>query len=89
MTKGDRGEHNVFDDDPDFVALAKVIHNSGVPASHKNPTSSTQEVARLAVKWWAGFYNFDGDRNVFDEEPDVVERARLLLRKAPSDDLTP
>ena len=37
MSKGDRGEHNVFDDDTDFMALAKLIQNSSEPASHKNP----------------------------------------------------
>lgn len=90
MTLGERGERNVFDDEPYFVSMARLIQNPRLAGKHGSQLrGSTQEVAAMVVKWWEGFHQFDGDRNIFDEPPSFTERAKRLLKRAPSNDPQP
>lgn len=90
MTMGERGERNVFDDEPDFVSMARLIQNPRLAGKYGSQLrGSTQEVAAMVVDWWQNFYQFDGDRNIFDEQPSFTERAKRLLKKARSIDPQP
>lgn len=90
MTIGERGERNVFDDEPGFVGMARLIQNPPPASMHgSQPRGSTQEVAAMVVNWWGNFSQVDGDRYIFDEPPSFTERAKRLLMKAPSIDLQP
>lgn len=85
MTLGERGERNVFDDEPRFVSMARLIQNPRLANRRgSQPRGSTQEVAAMVVDWWDNISQFDGDRNIFDEQPSFIERAKRLQKKAPS-----
>jgi hypothetical protein len=88
LTKGYRGEYNVFDEDPDFVRMAKLIKSpEGVDTHFER--CSVKEVARLSIEWWDSFYGIDGDKNIFDWAPDFISTAKKISRKDMSSDPEP
>jgi len=89
-TKGERGEKNVFDEDPLFVTMAQLIQNPRLATkSNADLKCSTQEVAKLATQWWDEFYGFDSDMNIFDSAPGFIERAKRLIRRSNTCDPEP
>lgn len=79
LNRGDRGEWNVFDRDPEFVTVAELIRSPSVQETFGR-VCTTDEVAKLSVKWWDDFNNDDGGRNIFHHTPDFVELAKKFIK---------
>lgn len=69
-TLGDYGHQNLFDDVPDFVAMA-------------TESASPTLIAQAAIAWWTENRHLTegprGERNVFDFAPDFVDEAKILV----------
>ncbi|AYG48190.1 hypothetical protein DV532_28395 (plasmid) [Pseudomonas sp. Leaf58] len=90
LTTGDRGEWNVFDNDPMFIRQIEIIRNPEKADWYwQNYGVTFAEMAAEVVKWWDNFDVIDGDRNIFDEEPEFVGKARNFLEKKASHDAEP
>lgn len=90
LTTGDRGEWNVFDNDPWFITQIEVMRRPEQADRYWKEYGLTfAQMAQEVVKWWDNFDVIDGDRNIFDEEPEFVGKARNFLEKKASYDAEP
>ena len=87
-TRGERGERNVFDLDPEFITMAKLIRSPEAPALSWQ-TGTVSEIAVSAMSWWKKFDNDDAGRPIFYDEPEFVSLAKPLAKKAKSHDPEP
>lgn len=88
LTMGDRGERNVFDDAPMFIRQIEIIRNPEKADWYWNKYGVTfAEMVGEVIKWWDNFNVIDGERNIFDEEPDFVGKAREFVEKKASQDV--
>jgi len=87
-TQGDRGEWNVFDNDPEFVTLAMRIRS---PEHSENSweTATISEVAKELLDWWSKFDNCDSEHVIFHIDPPFINLAEKFIKHPASDDLQP
>lgn len=87
-TRGERGSYNVFDRDPDFITMAKLIRSPEAPALSWH-TGTVTEIAASSLSWWRTFNNDDDGRPIFYNDPEFISLAKPLAKKAKSYDLEP
>lgn len=73
----EHGEYNLYDDDPNFVTIAKDLRSSGVRT--QADVKSVNRLVDEIIIWYAEHEHDtvgDGTFNVFDEDPKFVRIAR-------------